>query len=73
VAISAGISDGTFEDVDVDIMVFDIMLVAHGWALKHWHFGALYSLEEYIRLQTRYVLSSLISCDRRGRYADLLE
>jgi AcrR family transcriptional regulator len=71
-AIEAGISDGTFIDVDVDIMAFDIMLLAHGWALKHWHFGALYSLDEYIRLQTRYVLSALICRDRRGRYAHLL-
>ncbi len=59
-AIEAGIADGMFDDVDVDIMVFDIMLLAHGWALKHWHFGPLYSLEDYIALQTRYVLSSLI-------------
>jgi AcrR family transcriptional regulator len=72
VAINAGISDGTFDDIDVDIMLFDIMLLAHGWALKHWHFGALYGLDDYIRLQTRYVLSSLISRDHRGRYAHLL-
>jgi hypothetical protein len=71
-AIEAGIANGKFDDVDVDIMVFDIMLLAHGWALKHWHFGPLYSLDEYIRLQTRYVLSSLISRDHRGRYAHLL-
>jgi AcrR family transcriptional regulator len=71
-AINAGISDGTFVDTDVDIMLFDILLLAHGWALKHWHFGPLYRLDEYIRLQTRYVLSSLISRDRRGRYAHLL-
>jgi AcrR family transcriptional regulator len=71
-AVEAGISDGTFIDVDVDIMAFDIMLLAHGWALKHWHFGALYSLDEYIRLQTRYVLSALICRDHRGRYAHLL-
>jgi AcrR family transcriptional regulator len=58
-AIEAGISDGTFDNVDVDIMVFDIMLIAHGWALKHWYFGPLYSLDEYVRLQTRYVLNSL--------------
>jgi AcrR family transcriptional regulator len=63
--IQAGISDGTFIDVDVDIMAFDIMLLAHGWALKHWHFGSLYSLDEYIAFQTRYVLSSLIP-HRRG-------
>jgi AcrR family transcriptional regulator len=58
-AIEAGISDGMFDNVDVDIMVFDIMLIAHGWALKHWYFGPLYSLDEYVRLQTRYVLNSL--------------
>lgn len=53
-------------------MVFDIMLLAHGWALKHWHFGPLYRLDEYIRLQTRYVLNSLVSQDRRRHYANLL-
>jgi AcrR family transcriptional regulator len=72
VAISAGISAGTFDDIDVDIMLFDIMLLAHGWALKHWHFGTLYNLDDYIRLQTRYVLRSLISHDRRERYTHLL-
>ncbi|MGH3635798.1 MAG: TetR/AcrR family transcriptional regulator, partial [Mycobacterium sp.] len=71
-AIEAGIADGMFDDVDVDIMVFDIMLLAHGWALKHWHFGPLYSLEDYIRLQTHHVLNSLIPPDRRGEYTHLL-
>jgi AcrR family transcriptional regulator len=66
-AIEAGISDGTFNEVDVDIMVFDIMPLAHGWALKHWHFGPLYSLDEYVRLQTRYVLNSLVSQGHRRR------
>ena len=60
-AIKTGISEGIFVGVDVDIMVFDIMLLAHGWALKHWHFGPLYTLDEYIGLQTRYVLNSLMS------------
>jgi AcrR family transcriptional regulator len=58
-AIEAGIADGTFHDADVDLVVFDIMLLAHGWALKHWHFGPIYSLDSYIRLQTRHVLSAL--------------
>ncbi|HET9876326.1 MAG TPA: TetR/AcrR family transcriptional regulator [Mycobacterium sp.] len=65
-AIESGIADGTFAAVDVDLAVFDIMLLAHGWALKHWHFGSLYSLDDYIGLQTRYVLNSLIPHDRRG-------
>ncbi|MEB3022618.1 MULTISPECIES: TetR/AcrR family transcriptional regulator [Mycolicibacter] len=58
--IEAGIAAGVFGDVDVDLMVFDIMLLAHGWALKHWHFGELYSLDEYIGLQTRFALNSLM-------------
>jgi hypothetical protein len=52
--------------------VFDIMLLAHGWALKHWHFGPIYTLNEYIRLQTRHVLNSLIPHERRAHYAGLL-
>jgi AcrR family transcriptional regulator len=70
--IEAGISDGTFNDIDVDIVVFDIMLLAHGWALKHWHFGPTYTLDDYILLQTRYILDSLIPHDRRDDYPQLL-
>ncbi len=71
-AIEAGIAAGVFTDVDVDIMVVDIMLLAHGWALKHWHFGPLYGLDTYIGLQTRHVLNSLLPPERRGQYAHLL-
>jgi AcrR family transcriptional regulator len=71
-AIEAGISAGVFRDVDVDLTVFDIMLIAHGWALKHWHFGPIYTVDEYIRLQIRHVLSSLISEGRRAQYSHLL-
>ncbi|MFY2860642.1 TetR/AcrR family transcriptional regulator, partial [Mycobacterium sp. THU-M104] len=39
---------------------FDIVLIAHGWALKHWHFGPIYTVDEYIRLQTRHVLNALL-------------
>jgi AcrR family transcriptional regulator len=57
--IQAGIAAGVFRAADIDLAVFDIMLLAHGWALKHWHFGPNYTLDEYIRLQTRCVLNSL--------------
>ncbi|MGH3969532.1 MAG: TetR/AcrR family transcriptional regulator [Mycobacterium sp.] len=58
-AIEAGVARGVFDAVDVDLAVFDIMLLAHGWALKHWHFGPNYTLDDYIALQTRYLLNSL--------------
>ncbi|HZU46545.1 MAG TPA: TetR/AcrR family transcriptional regulator [Mycobacterium sp.] len=71
-AIEAGIANGVFREVDVDLVVFDIMLLAHGWALKHWHFGPIYSLDEYIRLQTRHMLNALIPPDRRNDYQHLV-
>ncbi len=67
-AIEAGIADGVFGGVDVDLVVFDIMLLAHGWALKHWHFGPLYRLDDYIRLQTAQVLQALMAPPRCARH-----
>lgn len=60
-AVESGIAEGKFRDTDVDLTVFDIMLLAHGWALKHWHFGTIYTLDEYIRLQTGHVLNWLLA------------
>ncbi|OBB92542.1 TetR/AcrR family transcriptional regulator [Mycobacterium sp. 852002-40037_SCH5390672] len=71
--IEAGIAQGVFRGVDVDLTVFDIMLLAHGWALKHWHFGPIYSVDQYIALQTSHVLTGLIAGDRRADYAHVLK
>jgi AcrR family transcriptional regulator len=72
-AVEAGIAQGVFRDVDIDLTVFDIMLLAHGWALKHWHFGPIYTLDAYIGLQTRHVLNALVADDHRADCAHLME
>jgi AcrR family transcriptional regulator len=71
--IEDGIALGVFRAVDVDLIVFDIMLLAHGWALKQWHFGTIYRIDQYIALQTRHVLTGLIADDRRADYAHVLK
>lgn len=71
--IEDGIAQGVFRAVDVDLIVFDIMLLAHGWALKQWHFGTIYSVDQYIALQTRHVLTGLIADDRRADYPHVLK
>ncbi|OBH50184.1 TetR/AcrR family transcriptional regulator [Mycobacterium sp. E2479] len=71
--IEDGITQGVFRAVDVDLTVFDIVLLAHGWALKHWHFGTIYTIDRYIGLQTRHVLTGLIADDRRADYAHVLK
>ena len=59
--------------INVDVLTYQIVLIAHGWALKHWHFGRVYSLDDYIRLQTRFVLNTVLPQTHRTRYRHLLE
>ena len=33
------------DDVDADLVVFDLMMLAHGWALKHWHFAPALTID----------------------------
>lgn len=59
--------------IDVDLLVFDLMLLAQGWALKSWHFPPSYDVARYIAAQTAAVLRSALAGDARGAYRHLLE
>ena len=71
-AITAGVDAGAMNAVDPDLAVFDLMMLAHGWALKHWHFGPEFDLESYIDAQLRFALPSLVVASRLPRYLDAL-
>jgi AcrR family transcriptional regulator len=58
--------------VDLDLLVFDLMLLAQGWALKSWHFPASYDVARYIAAQTAAVFRSALADDARGLYSHLL-
>ncbi len=47
--LNACVEAGYFRPVNLDLMTYRIVLLAHGWALKHWHFKRTTTLEEYIR------------------------
>ena len=57
--LEEGIKKGVFRDVDVDLTAYNIMMMAHMWVLKNWHFRKRLSLEKYIDLQLLSVLSLL--------------
>ncbi|MFO7783249.1 MAG: TetR/AcrR family transcriptional regulator [Thermodesulfobacteriota bacterium] len=57
--IEEGIEKGVFKDVDVDLTAYNIMMMAHTWVLKNWHFRKRLSLEKYIDLQLLSILSLL--------------
>jgi AcrR family transcriptional regulator len=70
--IAAGIAAGVFAPVDVELVAYNLLLLAHAWALKHWHFSARLDLDTYIRRQTQLALGVLIAPGARRRYVGLL-
>ncbi|MFP4037094.1 MAG: TetR/AcrR family transcriptional regulator [Desulfobacteraceae bacterium] len=59
--IREGIDKGVFRDVDVDLMAYNIIMLAHMWVLKHWHFKRRFTLDKYIDLQ----LVNILACVRK--------
>jgi len=57
--IEEGVEVGVFQTADVDLTAYDILMMAHMWALKHWHFRKRLTLEKYIDLQLYNILRLL--------------
>lgn len=58
-AILDGIRTGVFREVDADLVVHDLLLTAHGWALKHWRLTDWLDRETYTQRQLDLVLAAL--------------
>jgi len=57
--IEEGIEQGVFKKVDVDLAAYNIIMAAHMWILKGWHFKKRLTLDKYIDLQLSNILYSL--------------
>ncbi len=57
--IEEGIKVGIFKAVDVDLMAYNIILMAHMWVLKRWHFKNRLTLNKYIDQQLEIIIASL--------------
>ncbi len=57
--IKEGITLGVFKKVDVDLAAYNIIIAAHMWILKRWHFKKRLTLDKYIDLQLSNILYSL--------------
>jgi AcrR family transcriptional regulator len=67
------IDNELFMPVDSELVAYDLMMLAHGWALKHWYLAVSQSLDSYIAFQTSLVFRSLIRPEKQAAYAHLLE
>ena len=57
--IEEGIRKGIFKKIDVDLMAYNIIMMAHMWVLKGWHFKNRLTLDKYIDLQLVSILDAL--------------
>lgn len=71
-AVDAAIAQGMLRPLDAELYSYDLLTVAHSWALKHWYFAPRLSFEQFVRSQTALLLSAAILPEHRFRYAELL-
>ena len=71
-AIHRGVEAGLLSVTDPDLIAYNLLLLAHAWALKHWYFERSYDLQTYIERQTAIGLGALIAPEHRDPYATLL-
>jgi AcrR family transcriptional regulator len=67
-----GIAAQIFQPIDTDLVAYNLLLLAHAWALKHWYFQRTLSLDTYVRKQTALTLAALIAPRSRRKYAPLI-
>ena len=70
--LRAALTAGILRSHDSELVGADLIILAHMWALKHWHFGDHLDAESYGRAQLAIVLGGLIEDGQRDRYPHLL-
>lgn len=70
--LRTGREQGVFDVPDVELASYNLLLLAHAWALKHWYFERTLSFEGYVARQSATSLKALLAPRTRRRYATLL-
>jgi len=71
-AIHDGVRAGKLIADDPDLVAYNLLLLAHAWALKHWYFEQTKTLDAYIGGQVALALRAILAKGREREYGDLL-
>ena len=71
-AVRDGVAAGSIHAPDPDLVAYDLLILAHSWALKHWYFERTLSLDGYIAGQRALALRAIVAPEHRDDYRDLL-
>jgi len=55
------IEQGYFRPVNADLMAYQVIMIAHGWATKRWALSEMMSLEEYIEEAVNLFLHGVLT------------
>jgi AcrR family transcriptional regulator len=64
---------GIIRRVNIDALTYQIVLTAHGWALKSWYFKSRLSLEGYVEANLDILLNGILTQAGRRHYSDITE
>jgi len=72
-AIKGCMDAGLIRRVNVDVLIYQLVLVAHGWALKSWYLRSRVSLDDYIAGSLENLLTGVISGEGQEKFAPTLQ
>ncbi|MFQ5659966.1 MAG: TetR/AcrR family transcriptional regulator [Gammaproteobacteria bacterium] len=65
--IQTCINQGLFRPVNTELATYQLVMYAHAWALKHWHFAKHFNLEAYIKQGLDLYLHAMLTEKGWGR------
>lgn len=65
------VREGFFEDVDVDLFTYQIVMFCHTWALKAWHFQGRMTIDAYLDRGLRLMLKPVTTARGKRRFERL--
>jgi AcrR family transcriptional regulator len=66
--IARGRRQDIFIDADPMLIAYDLILLAHMWALKYWHFGSIMTLDQYRDQQFAIIMEAAIKPAKKQHY-----
>jgi AcrR family transcriptional regulator len=67
------IRQGLFEDVDVELFTYQIVMFCHAWALKAWRFQGRMTIDEYVDRGLNLMLNPVVTARGKRAYTHIAE
>lgn len=71
-ATQGAIDAGIFHEMNARVFSYNLLIIAHSWALKYWYFSARMSFEDFVSTQLSLALRGAIKPEFHDTYADLI-